>query len=32
LGQFLLSNNINKFINPIKIPFTFRMYPTLHDY
>ena len=32
LGQFLLSDNINKFINPIKIPFTFRMYPTLHDY
>ena len=32
LGQFFLSNNINKFINPIKIPFTFRMYPTLHDY
>jgi len=32
LGQFMLSNNINKFINPIKIPFTFRMYPTLHDY
>ena len=32
LGQFLLSNNINKFVNPIKIPFTFRMYPTLHDY
>ena len=32
LGKILLSNNINKFINPIKIPFTFRMYPTLHDY
>ena len=32
LGQFMLSNNVNKFINPIKIPFTFRMYPTLHDY
>ena len=25
-------NNINKFINPIKIPLTFRMYPTLHDF
>ena len=32
LGNFMLSNNVNKFINPIKIPFTFRMYPTLHDY
>ena len=32
LGNFMLSNNINKFINPIKIPFTFRMYPTFHDY
>ena len=32
LGKFMLSNNVNKFINPIKIPFTFRMYPTLHDY
>ena len=32
LGKFMLSNNINKFINPTKIPFTFRMYPTLHDY
>ena len=32
LGKFMLSNNINKFINPTKIPLTFRMYPTLHDY
>jgi len=32
LGNFMLSNNVNKFINPLKIPFTFRMYPTLHDY
>jgi len=32
LGSFMLSNNVNKFINPIKMPFTFRMYPTLHDY
>ena len=32
LGNFMLSNNINKFINPTKIPFTFRMYPTFHDY
>ena len=26
------NKNVNKFINPIKMPFTFRMYPTLHDY
>ena len=32
LGKFMLSNNINKFINPIKIPFTLRMYPTIHKY
>ena len=32
LGNFMLSNKINKFINPTKIPFTFRMYPTIHDY
>ena len=32
LGKFMLSNSVNKFINPIKIPLTFRMYPTLHDY
>ena len=32
LGKFFLSNNVNKFLNPTKIPFTFRMYPTLHDY
>ncbi len=32
LGNFMLSNNINRFINPTKIPFTFRMYPTIHDY
>ena len=32
LGKFMLSNNINKYINPIKIPFTFRMYPTIHNY
>ena len=32
LGKFMLSNNINKFINPTKMPFTFRMYPTTHDY
>ena len=32
LGNFMLSNNINKFMNPTKIPFAFRMYPTFHDY
>ena len=32
LGNFFLSNSINTFINPIKIPYTFKMYPTLHRY
>jgi len=32
LGDIFLSNKINNFINPIKIPFTFRMYPTIHHY
>jgi hypothetical protein len=32
LGKVMLSNKINKFINPIKIPFTLRMYPTIHKY
>ena len=32
LGKFMLSNGLNKFMNPTKIPFTFRMYPTIHDY
>ena len=32
LGAVMLSNNVNKFVNPTKIPFTFRMYPTIHDY
>lgn len=32
LGGFMLSNKINKFINPLKIPFTLRMYPTIHKY
>lgn len=32
LGRFYLSNNINKILNPLKIPFTFRMYPTFHKY
>ena len=32
LGKFMLSNNINKYMNPIKMPLTFRMYPTFHDF
>ncbi len=32
LGKLMLSNSINKIINPMKMPFTFRMYPTFHDY
>lgn len=32
LGDFFLSNNINKIINPLKLPFSFKMYPTIHRY
>ena len=32
LGNTMLSNSINKFVNPMKLPFTLRMYPTLHKY
>ena len=32
LGKFFLSNKVNRFINPIKLPFTSKMYPTLHKY
>ena len=32
LGNFLLSEKLNKLINPLKIPFTSRMYPTIHNY
>ena len=32
LGNFFLSNEINRFINPLKLPLTFRMYPTIHKY
>lgn len=32
MGKFMISNKVNKFINPIKMPFTLRMYPTIHDY
>ena len=31
-GLLVLKTRLNKFINPMKIPFTFRMYPTLHRY
>ena len=32
LGNIFLSNRINNVLNPIKLPFTFKMYPTLHRY
>ena len=32
IGKLMLSNRVNKIINPMKIPLTFRMYPTKHDY
>jgi len=32
LGKIHLSNNINKFINSTKLPFTFYQYPTIHRY
>jgi len=32
LGKVFLSNKFNQFINPIKLPFSFRMYPTIHRY
>jgi hypothetical protein len=32
LGNFFLSNKVNSLINPLKLPFTFRMYPTIHKY
>ena len=32
LGKVFLSNKVNKIFNPIKLPLTFRMYPTLHKY
>ena len=30
LGNFFLSNAVNNFLNPLKLPFTFRNYPTIH--
>lgn len=32
LGNFFLSEKTNKILNPLKIPLTFRMYPTIHRY
>ena len=32
LGKVYLSNNLNRILNPIKIPFTFTGYPTIHRY
>lgn len=32
LGNFFLSNKINKYLNPLKLPFTFRNYPTIHKF
>jgi len=32
LGRFHLSNNINRFVNSTKLPFTFYQYPTIHRY
>ena len=32
LGKNFLSNNFNLILNPIKLPFSFRMYPTIHRY
>ena len=32
LGNYMLSDSVNKFINPMKLPFTLRMYPTFHKY
>ena len=32
LGEFHLSNKLNRFINTLKLPFTFYQYPTIYDY
>ena len=32
LGNFHLSNKFNKFINTMKLPFTFYQYPTIYNY
>ena len=32
LGDFFLSDKVNSIINPLKLPFSMHMYPTLHKY
>ena len=32
LGKFHLSNQINNYINTIKLPFTFVQYPSIHNF
>ena len=32
LGNFFLSDKVNKYINPLKLPLTMRSYPTIHRY
>ena len=32
LGKFHLSNNLNRFVNTTKLPFTFYQYPTIHRF
>lgn len=32
LGNFFLSDNVNVLLNPLKIPFTSRIYPTIHKF
>ena len=32
IGSFFFSENINKLINPLKIPLTSKIYPTIHKY
>lgn len=32
IGKLYLSNKVNFFLNPLKIPFTTRIYPTIHSY
>ena len=32
LGKNFLSNKLNYFLNPLKLPFTFKQYPTIHKF
>ena len=32
LGDAFLSNKLNYFVNTIKLPFTFRQFPTIHKF